>query len=129
MELPLADARRGAATSRQWEAATQPNDVGLAPAGMMMEMLGAENETVKKVLDGKELARSFAGGTGLALGAMIGGGCTTGAFISAWPTLSLGSFAMAGTFFAASMAVANGRLLARTLDLGAAQQLGDRAYD
>jgi hypothetical protein len=36
---------------------------------------------------------------------------------------------MAGTFFVVSMAVANGRLLARSLDLGAAQAAGDHVYD
>jgi hypothetical protein len=82
-----------------------------------------------KVLDGGAMARSFAAAAVMGLGALIGGGCTTGAFIGAWPTLSLGSLAMAGTFFAASMAVANGRLLARSLDLGQAQAVGDRAYD
>ena len=49
---------------------------------------------------------SFGGGAGLALGAMIGGGCTTGAFIAAFPTLSLGSFAMGGTFFGVAVATA-----------------------
>lgn len=51
---------------------------------------------------GKNLG-ALGSGTGLALGAMIGGGCTTGAFISAFPTLSLGSFAMGGTFFIAAL--------------------------
>ena len=82
-----------------------------------------------KVLDGKAIARSFSAATEMTLGALVGGGCTTGAFISAWPTLSLGSLAMAGTFFVVSMAVANGRLLARALDLPAAQAVGDRVYD
>jgi len=49
---------------------------------------------------------SFGGGAGLAFGAMVGGGCTTGAFIAAFPTLSLGSFAMGGTFFAAAVVTA-----------------------
>lgn len=54
---------------------------------------------------------SFGGGTGLALGAMIGGGCTTGAFMAAFPTLSLGSFIMGGTFF--FVAVVTARILNR----------------
>lgn len=45
-------------------------------------------------------------GTALSLGAMIGGGCTTGAFIAAFPTLSLGSFAMGGTFFVVALTMA-----------------------
>jgi hypothetical protein len=84
---------------------------------------------VKRTWDGGAIARSFGAATIMSLGALIGGGCTTGAFIAAWPTLSIGSLAMAGTFFVVSMAVANGRLLARSLDVGAAQELGDRVYD
>jgi uncharacterized membrane protein YedE/YeeE len=82
-----------------------------------------------KILDLRAIARSFSAATVMTLGALVGGGCTTGAFISAWPTLSLGSLAMAGTFFVVSMAVANGRLLAHVLDLPTAQALGDRVYD
>jgi len=89
----------------------------------------ASEGPVPKVLDGRALARTFGAVTVMCVGALVGGGCTTGAFISAWPTLSIGSFAMAGTFFAVSMAVANGRLLARSLDLPAAQSVGDRVYD
>jgi uncharacterized membrane protein YedE/YeeE len=83
-----------------------------------------------KILDPKAIATSFGAATVMCLGALVGGGCTTGAFLSAWPTLSIGSFAMAGTFFAVSMATSGTRLfLLRTDDLGAAQQLGDRVYD
>ncbi len=60
----------------------------------------------------RAIGRSFGAATVMSLGALVGGGCTTGAFIAAWPTPSLGSLAMAGTFFVVSMAVANGRLLA-----------------
>ncbi len=84
---------------------------------------------VRKVLDVGALARTFGAVTVMTTGALVGGGCTTGAFISAWPTLSLGSFAMAGTFFVVSMVVANGRLLFRSLDLPVAQAVGDRVYD
>jgi hypothetical protein len=84
---------------------------------------------VVKVLDPGALARNFSAATVMALGALIGGGCTTGAFIAAWPTLSLGSLAMAGTFFVTSMVVAQGRQLARSLDVAAAQAAGDRVYD
>jgi len=84
---------------------------------------------VVKVLDPGALARNFGAATVMSTGALIGGGCTTGAFISAWPTMSLGSLAMATTFFLTSMAVANGRLLARSLDVAAAQAAGDRVYD
>jgi len=83
-----------------------------------------------KVLDPGAVARSFGAATVMTVGALIGGGCTTGAFISAWPTLSIGSLAMAGTFFAVSMLVSNLRLLVlHSYDLAAAQATGDRVYD
>jgi uncharacterized protein len=82
-----------------------------------------------KVLDPGALARTFGAATVMSTGALIGGGCTTGAFIAAWPTMSLGSLAMATTFFLTSMAVASGRQLARSLDVAAAQAAGDRVYD
>ncbi len=84
---------------------------------------------VSKTLDLKAVGGSFLAGGTMSLGAMIGGGCTTGAFLSAWPTLSVGSFAMAGTFFAVSMGVSTGRLLLRRYDLAQAQVIGDRVYD
>ena len=37
---------------------------------------------------------------------MIGGGCTSGAFVAGWPTLSVGNFAMGMTFFMTAMATA-----------------------
>ncbi len=90
----------------------------------------AAAKPLPKVLDGRAIARSFSAATTMCLGALIGGGCTTGAFIAAWPTLSIGSLAMAGTFFIVSMAVGNGRLLVvHSLDLGEAQAVGDRVYD
>lgn len=46
---------------------------------------------------------AFTGGFMTILGAQIGGGCTTGAFMSAWPTLSVGSFLMGTTFFLAGV--------------------------
>jgi hypothetical protein len=83
-----------------------------------------------KVLDPAAIAKSFGAATAMCLGALVGGGCTTGAFIAAWPTLSIGSLAMAGTFFVSSMVVSNARLLViRSYDLRAAQAVGDRVYD
>jgi len=83
-----------------------------------------------RVLDPKAIVTSFAAATVMCLGALVGGGCTTGAFIAAWPTLSLGSFEMAGTFFVVSMAVSSARLsVIRSYDLAAAQAVGDRVYD
>ncbi len=83
-----------------------------------------------KVLDPRALATSFGAAAVMCLGALVGGGCTTGAFIAAWPTLSVGSLAMAGTFFAVSMATSNARLsILRSYDLRAAQAVGDRVYD
>jgi len=98
-------------------------------AATSLRSLAAAGPRAPKVLDLRAIARSFSAATVMTLGALVGGGCTTGAFISAWPTLSLGSLAMAGTFFVVSMAVANGRLLAHALDLRAAQAAGDRVYD
>jgi uncharacterized membrane protein YedE/YeeE len=49
----------------------------------------------------------FCSGVLMTFGALIGGGCTTGAFMSGWPTLSIGSFLMGGTFFATAMVTAN----------------------
>ena len=101
----------------------------LLAAALSLRSRAAAEAPSPKVLDGRAIGRSFGAATVMSLGALVGGGCTTGAFIAAWPTLSLGSLAMAGTFFVVSMAVANGRLLARSLDLGAAQASGDRVYD
>ena len=49
----------------------------------------------------------FISGALMTFGALIGGGCTTGAFMSGWPTLSIGSFVMGGTFFLVAMIMAN----------------------
>jgi uncharacterized membrane protein YedE/YeeE len=90
----------------------------------------AEEGVPPKVLDAGAIAKSFSAAGVMTLGALIGGGCTTGAFISAWPTLSVGSLAMAGTFFVVSMLVSNTRLLVlRSYDLGEAQAVGERVYD
>lgn len=108
--------------------------VGVLPGGLLARAFSTKSaaaaaHTAPKVFELRPVVRNFAGGFGLALGAMIGGGCTTGAFISAWPTLSLGSLAMGGTFFAASMATSNLLLWSRRLDLSQAQLAGDRVYD
>jgi len=108
--------------------------VGVFPGAMLARALSIQSEAavqapVKKEWSTAAVVRSFSGGFGLALGAMIGGGCTTGAFIAAWPTLSVGSLAMGGTFFVASMATSNLLLFTRRIDLSAAQVAGDRAYD
>lgn len=48
----------------------------------------------------------FAGGFLIIFGALLGGGCTTGAFMAGFPTLSVGSFAMGMTFFGVGMGTA-----------------------
>jgi hypothetical protein len=102
----------------------------LAKAFSLPSKAAAAEPRPKKVLDGGAIARSFSAATVMCLGALIGGGCTTGAFISAWPTLSLGSLAMGGTFFAVSMAVSNARLFVlRSDSFSQAQVAGDRVYD
>ncbi len=51
-------------------------------------------------------AAVFAGGFLIMFGALLGGGCTTGAFMAGFPTLSIGSFSMGMTFFAVGMGTA-----------------------
>ncbi len=109
--------------------------VGVFPGALLARAVSSPSTTaaaagvVKKVLEPTAMAGGFVAGLTMSLGAMIGGGCTTGAFLSAWPTLSVGSFAMAGTFFAVSMGTSIGRLLLRRYDLAQAQAVGDRVYD
>jgi uncharacterized protein len=108
--------------------------VGVFPGGLLAKLTSipskaAVEKPLPKVFDARALGKAFGGGFGLALGAMIGGGCTTGAFIAAWPTLSVGSLAMGGTFFVASMATSNLMLLTRRLDFTRAQAIGDEVYD
>lgn len=108
--------------------------VGVFPGAMLAKFTSIKSEAavqapVKKEWSTGAVVKSFSGGFGLALGAMIGGGCTTGAFIAAWPTLSVGSLAMGGTFFVASMATSNLLLFSRRLDFSKAQLVGDRVYD
>ncbi|HSN90680.1 MAG TPA: YeeE/YedE thiosulfate transporter family protein [Anaeromyxobacteraceae bacterium] len=109
--------------------------VGVFPGAYVAHLLSipsraAAEAPAPKVLDLRAVATSFGAATVMCLGALVGGGCTTGAFIAAWPTLSLGSLAMAGTFFVVSMATSTARLsLIRSYDLAAAQEMGDRVYD
>jgi hypothetical protein len=108
--------------------------VGVFPGGLLARLFSFKSEaaahtTLRKEFDPAALVKSFLGGGGLALGAMVGGGCTTGAFIAAWPTLSVGSLAMGGTFFVASMVTSNLLVLSRKLDFERAQSLGDEVYD
>jgi hypothetical protein len=51
-------------------------------------------------------ARAGAAGFLITFGGLLGGGCTLGAFMAGWPTLSVGSFAMGMTFFMAAMVTA-----------------------
>jgi hypothetical protein len=51
-------------------------------------------------------AAVFVGGFLIIFGALLGGGCTTGAFMAGFPTLSVGSFAMGMTFFGVGMGTA-----------------------
>ncbi len=109
--------------------------VGVLPGGFLASVLSlpskaAVESPLPKTVQPIAIARGFGAATAMTLGAMIGGGCTTGAYLAAWPTLSLGSFAMGATFFAVSMATSSGRaFIVRSLDLTQAQRDGDRAYD
>lgn len=108
--------------------------VGVFPGALLVKLTSIKSEaathpTHQPTFSAKASAKALAGGFGLSLGAMIGGGCTTGAFIAAWPTLSVGSLAMGGTFFVASMATSNLLLLTKRLDFAKAQRDGDEVYD
>jgi hypothetical protein len=119
--------------SHAWRAALL---IGVLPGAYLIKLVSLPSKeaalagSVEKVFSPKSLGIAFTSGVAMSYGAMVGGGCTTGAFLAAWPTLSLGSFAMAGTFFVVSMAVSNGRLLLlHTYDLKQAQLVGNRVYD
>ncbi|WP_456383188.1 YeeE/YedE thiosulfate transporter family protein [Persephonella sp.] len=71
----------------------------------------------------------FFAGIFLALGAMIGGGCTTGAFISAYPTLSVGSMAMSATYFVVGVLTANLIYFGRWSKFLQAKKESDEVYD
>jgi len=71
----------------------------------------------------------FFGGFFLALGAMIGGGCTTGAFLAAYPTLSIGSIAMSGTFFIVGVLTANIIYFGRWSRFVKSKPVADMVYD
>ncbi|MBT7669438.1 MAG: YeeE/YedE family protein, partial [Bdellovibrionales bacterium] len=84
--------------------------VGLFPGAYLASLTAIPakgmdlNYKRKKVFSLAAIIKAFVAGNALSVGAMVGGGCTTGAFMAAFPTLSLGSFAMAGTFFVVAMA-------------------------
>jgi hypothetical protein len=109
--------------------------LGAFPGGLLARALSLPSPEatapapVKGAVSPAALGFSFTSGAALALGALIGGGCTTGAYLAGWPTLSVGSFAMGGTFFAASMLTANLRLVLRRFDLTQLQAAGARVYD
>ncbi len=72
---------------------------------------------------------AFVAGILIALGAMIGGGCTTGAFISAYPTLSIGSMLMSATYFITGIIVANLIYMGKIQQFFAAKKEADEVYD
>ncbi len=71
----------------------------------------------------------FFAGIFLALGAMIGGGCTTGAFISAYPTLSIGSMAQSATYFVVAVLTANLIYFGRWQKFIQSKPDADKVYD
>ena len=109
--------------------------VGVLPGGFLAAILSLPSKAsvespLPKTLQPLEIAKAFGAATLMTVGALIGGGCTTGAYLAGWPTLSLGSFAMGATFFAVSMATSSARLfVAHSFDLKRAQCDGDRVYD
>ncbi len=72
---------------------------------------------------------AFGAGLLIALGAMIGGGCTTGAFISAYPTLSIGSMLQSATYFITGIIVANLIYLGKIQEFFSAKKEADEVYD
>lgn len=109
--------------------------VGVFPGAMLARAVSLPSADavatgpVKPVVSWKAIGTSGTAGFGLSLGAMIGGGCTTGAFIAAWPTLSVASFTMGGTFFVVSMATAAARSALHRYDLRQLQASGAAVYD
>ncbi len=86
--------------------------IGLMPGAFISSLLAGtiKKEEVTPLFQaafGKRLylrlLTVFIGGVLMAVGALTGGGCTTGAFMSGWPTLSVGSFVMGMTFFGTAM--------------------------
>ncbi|MEO5355765.1 MAG: YeeE/YedE family protein [Nitrospirae bacterium YQR-1] len=65
----------------------------------------------------------FGGGVLLGVGANIGGGCTTGAFLTGVPTLSVGSIVTSVSFFGAAILTAN------LLYLGKDKKVGNLSYN
>ena len=72
---------------------------------------------------------AFVAGILIALGAMIGGGCTTGAFISAYPTLSIGSMVQSATYFITGIIVANLIYMGKIQQFFSAKREADEVYD
>lgn len=108
--------------------------IGVLPGAYVAKLvsipsLAQVTKPVQKTFDVKAIVKYFIGGTTISLGAMLGGGCTTGAFLAAWPTLSVGSFAMSLTFFAVAVITAQVLYFTKVIKLDEAQNLGDRAYD
>lgn len=90
--------------------------VGLIPGALLSSLLAGtvRQEKVTPLFQAAFGARVslrvitvFLGGVLMIVGALMGGGCTTGAFMSGWPTLSVGSFVMGMTFFGAAMLTAH----------------------
>lgn len=110
--------------------------VGLVPGALIAARLARVSATSAVTpmwgeIVGTSTARRVAVTTGagflLSFGAMIGGGCTSGAFVAGWPTLSVGNFAMGMTFFMTAMATAflvYGRQRARFHEIRAVRGVG-----
>jgi hypothetical protein len=90
--------------------------IGLMPGAFISSLLAGtiKKEEVTPLFQaafGKRLylrlLTVFVGGLLMIVGALTGGGCTTGAFMSGWPTLSVGSFVMGMTFFGTGMFTAH----------------------
>lgn len=92
-----------------WRAALA---VGLFPGALLSAALSGSFKNVPvaalwdEAFPGGIVSRAlavFVGGFLISVGALLGGGCTTGAFMAGFPTLSVGNFVMGMTFFAVGM--------------------------
>ncbi|MBI5043999.1 MAG: YeeE/YedE family protein [Nitrospirae bacterium] len=100
-------------TSTAWRAMLF---LGLIPGAFLSSLLAGavRQESVTPLFQAAfgrrfylRIVTTFFAGILMVVGALTGGGCTTGAFMSGWPTLSIGSFVMGMTFFGTAMMTAH----------------------
>ena len=117
----------------EWRAALL---LGLVPGGLLARLWSIHSkkyvechDKVPKVFNGKAIVKAFIIGMAIAFGAMTGGGCTTGAYMAAFPTLSMGSFMMAATFFVTNKLYGYWRYARDEKFIAEIQKVGDQTYN